>query len=133
MTPPFQRGRRFISGEFARFLIAGAANTAVAYTVYLMLLGGLGYLVAYSIAYVAGILVSYLLNTYFVFRTAPLVSSFMRFPVVYVGQYLLGAAVLWFFVDLVGVPRQVALAFSIVATIPFTFFASRFVLKGRRA
>jgi putative flippase GtrA len=119
-----------IAGEFSRFLIAGAINTATTYALYLVLLGSAAYLFAYSLAYVAGIVVSYFLNALFVFRTKPAVNTALRFPLVYVAQYLLGAAVLWICVERLGVRRELGLAFSIAVTVPITYAASRLALKG---
>jgi putative flippase GtrA len=119
-----------IAGEFSRFLIAGAINTATTYALYLVLLDSAAYLFAYSLAYVAGIVVSYFLNAFFVFRTKPAVNTALRFPLVYVAQYLLGGAVLWICVERLGVRREFGLAFSIAVTIPITYAASRLALKG---
>ena len=47
--------------ELARFLAAGAVNTALTYAIYLLLLAIAPYLVAYTVAYVSGIAISYLL------------------------------------------------------------------------
>ena len=80
--------------EFARFLFAGAVNTGISYAAYLLLLTVLPYLAAYAISYLLGIVLSYLLLTRFVFRAPPRLSTAVRFPLVYVAQYLLGSAVL---------------------------------------
>lgn len=119
-----------IAGEFGRFLIVGAVNTAVTYALYLLLLDSAAYLFAYSLAYVAGIVVSYFLNARFVFRAKPAINSALRFPFVYVAQYLLGAAVLWICVEWLGVRRELGLAFSIAVTIPITYAAAKLALKG---
>jgi len=122
--------QRLIAGEFSRFLAVGAVNTATTYALYLVLLDSAAYLFAYSVAYVAGIVLSYFLNALFVFRTKPAIHSALRFPFVYLAQYLLGAAVLWICVERLGVRRELGLAFSIAVTIPITYAASRLALKG---
>jgi putative flippase GtrA len=125
-----QSPQRLIPAEFGRFLIAGAVNTFATYVLYLLLLGSIGYLFAYSVAYVVGIVLSYWLNALFVFRAGAAVSTFVRYPLVYVVQYLLGAAVLWICVEWLGVPREIGLAFSIALTVPVTYLASKLALKG---
>jgi len=77
-----------------RFLIAGAINTAATYAIYLALLPLLDYTLAYTIAYVTGIVISYLLSTSFVFRVSRTAANMATFPLVYVVQYLLGVATL---------------------------------------
>jgi len=130
MSEQDRANQGLITGEFSRFLIAGAVNTATTYALYLVLLNSAAYLFAYSLAYVAGIVVSYFLNALFVFRTKPAVNSALRFPLVYVAQYLLGGAVLWICVERLGVRRELGLAFSIAVTVPITYAASRLALKG---
>ena len=111
-----------------RFLIAGALNTMATYAIYLALLPLLDYTLAYTIAYLTGIVISYLLNTAFVFRVTRTAANMATFPLVYVVQYLLGALVLNLAVRWIGVPDKFALIASIVVTIPVTFFLSRALL-----
>ncbi len=114
--------------EFARFLIVGATNTAFSYVLFVLLYAVMHYQVAYALAYCAGIVLSYFLNVHFVFRTQRSLASFLKFPLVYLVQYGLGALVLWLLVR-TGLDPRLAMAGVIVVTIPVTFLASRFVLK----
>lgn len=118
-----------IHGEFARFILVGAVNTLSSYLLYLLLLAFLPYLLAYSLAYCAGIVVSYCLNARFVFRRRFSLAGFLAFPMVYAIQYVLGALLLWLLVDRAGMAPEPAMAGVIAATIPVTFLASRFVLR----
>ncbi|HXU93892.1 MAG TPA: GtrA family protein [Gallionella sp.] len=118
-----------LRGEFFRFLLVGGANTVSSYLLYLLLLGFFPYLIAYSLAYCIGIVISYFLNVRFVFRQRVSLQSFLAFPVVYLIQYGLGALVLWLLVDNAGVSPALAMAGVIAATIPVTFLTSRFVLR----
>jgi len=111
-----------------RFLIAGALNTMAPYAIYLALLPLLDYTLAYTIAYLTGIVISYFLSTAFVFRVTRTSTNMMPFPLVYVVQYLLGALVLNLAVRWIGIPDKFALIASIVVTIPVTFFLSRALL-----
>ena len=117
-----------LRGQFARFLVAGAINTACTYVLYLVLLRPLGYAIAYAVAYVAGILISYALNARFVFRVPMRFADLLRFPLVYVVQYAAGAVILWMLVERVGVPAQWAVAGVIAVTVPMVFVLSRYVL-----
>lgn len=115
-----------------RFLVAGVVNTVAAYAIYLALLPPLDYTVAYTIAYLAGIVIAYLLSTGFVFRATRTVANMAMFPLVYLVQYLLGAITLNLAVRSFGVPRQFALLISIAITLPVTFFLSRALLHRRQ-
>lgn len=120
---------KHIRGEFLRFLLVGAANTLSSYLLYLLLLVFFPYLLAYSLAYCIGIVISYFLNVRFVFRQRISLATFLAFPIVYLIQYCLGALVLWLLVDNVGISPALAMAGVIAATVPVTFLTSRLVLR----
>lgn len=115
--------------EGARFLLAGALNTLATYAVYLLLLSVLGYTLAYSVAFIIGILIAYAMNSRYVFRVATSLRTFALFPLVYGAQYLVGVAALRIAVIEFGVPQKYALVASIAVTVPMTFLLSRLLLK----
>ena len=81
--------------QFTRFLATGLVNTAVGYGVYLGLLRWTSYEIAYAAAYVIGIVVAYVLNSLFVFRSPIGLRTALRYPFVYLAQYLFGAGLLY--------------------------------------
>ena len=115
--------------ELGRFLLVGATNTAVSYVLYLLLLEFMPYLYAYSISYGLGIVVSYILNSRFVFRQPLSLGKFLQFPIVYAIQYGLGATILWLLVGKVSISPELAMLAVVAVTIPVTFVTSRFILK----
>jgi putative flippase GtrA len=90
---------RFATGNLARqilrFALAGAAATAAHYSVLIGLveLGGVRPVVATTIGYCVGIVVSYALNRRYTFNSAtPIIASFPKFAVLYgIGMVLNGA------------------------------------------
>lgn len=121
--------KKSIHSEFFRFLMVGVSNTLVAYVVYLLLLPFLPYLYAYTLSYCVGVVNSYFMNVFFVFRKKVSLHSFLKFPFVYVVQYFLGASILWLLVGQLGIGPVWAYAVVIIVTVPITYLASRFVLK----
>jgi putative flippase GtrA len=117
------------STELIRFLLVGATNTAVAYVLYLLFLIFMPYLYAYSISYGIGVVVSYILNSRFVFRQPLSLAKFLQFPVVYVIQYGIGVVLLWLLVGKAALAPEVAMIAVVVLTIPITYLTSRFILK----
>lgn len=113
------------------FLISGALNTIVTYAIYLALLSSLGYVAAYTITYLCGILLAYALNTRYVFRVRRSSRGIALFSLVYIFQYLVGLAMLRLAITMLGTSEKIALLASIAVTLPLTFFLSRFVLKPR--
>ena len=119
-----------LAGEFVRFLVMGGANTIVAYAIYLMLLQWIRYEIAYTIGYAVGIAMAYVLSSSFVFRQPFRRRSAMRFPFVYVAQFLVSFVLLKVAVEWIGLPEWLALGFAVVATIPVTFVLSRWILRA---
>jgi putative flippase GtrA len=115
--------------EVLKFLVAGGLNTGLTYLVYLAALTIVPYVAAYTIAYIAGIGISYILNTYFVFKEKVTIRKALAFPLVYLVQYLAGAGLLVVFVKWVYIPETYAPLLVVVATLPLTFYLSKRVIK----
>ena len=132
-TPSRYRGRltHLVHTEVFRFLVVGAINTLVGYLLYLAALTVLPYTVAYTAAYALAILSSYALNTYFVFRARWDWRRLLAFPLVYLIQYAASLAFLSLLVERLSVSEKIAPLLVVVVIVPITFFASRYVLKGR--
>lgn len=119
--------------EKLRFLAAGGSTTVFSYALY----AGLLYLDiaparAYLAAYLAGIVWSYLVNSWWVFKTPLTLGRFIRFPIVYLAQ---AAASFMLFHVLHGVLHLHALVVPILITIamvPLTYMLSRLILVGRQ-
>lgn len=121
-----------IAPELARFLLAGAINTAIGYGVYLLATPAMGMHPAYALAYAVGIVSAYLLNSRFVFRRPLSKVTAARYPLVYLAQYLAGAVVLQILTQRVSMDSRWAGLLAIAASVPVSFFANRMVLASRR-
>ena len=119
--------------QFTRFLGAGLINTGVGYGVYLILLIWINYQVAYAAAYVVGIAVAYLLNSLFVFRSPIGLRTALTYPLVYVAQYLFGAALLYGMVSWLGIDRRWAALIALALSAPVSFWLNRLALARRAA
>lgn len=122
---------KFINLEFNKFIFFGVVNTALGYVIYVILLLFLAYPVAYTIAYVSGIFLSYYLNSRFVFKREMRLSKAMQYPVVYIVQYVLGISLLYLLVELCEINKVIAPVLIVIVTVPVTFLLSRFIIKRR--
>ena len=122
----------FASTAF-RFVIAGAVNTALTYALYLVLLRWASYAAAYTLSYVAGIGLSLLLHARYVFKASITPRSMVSYPLLYLGQYLLGLAVISAAVNWLNIAQEYALALSIAINVPLMFVLSRWVFKENKA
>lgn len=132
MTVVSASPRRFASlrAQGVRFLISGALNTGATFVLYWILLAWVEYRVAYTLAYVTGIALAYLLSSRYVFKVRASARSAVLFPLVYVVQYLLGLLILWIWTDQLGLPAQYGVIASVALTIPATFALSKRILRA---
>ena len=85
--------KKLFDASMWKFLLVGVANTLLS-AVIMFLLEGLGYWPSTAIAYVAGSVMSFVLNRRFTFRSdAPLWPSALRFAVNVVVCYLIAYSV----------------------------------------
>lgn len=118
------------TGEVFRFLIGGVLNLMVCYGGYLLLLHWLHYEAAYTIAYIVSVAVSYLFSALIVFRQPLSARAALRYPLVYLVQFLLGLALLKLLVEALHVSAWLAPLLVSVLTIPVTFLLSRIVVRA---
>ena len=114
-----------------RFIFSGILNTALTYTIYICLLQIINYQASYAIAFVIGIFFSYVMGRIFVFKVHQGYRSALMLPLVYLFQYLIGAGVVWIWVDMWKQSVVLAPAVSIVITLPTTYFLSKLVFVGK--
>lgn len=119
---------KLLGREFIRFLVVGAVNTGLTLLLFEGLRRFVPYLLAYSVAYVTGIVISYVLNASYVFRQPKTVKTAALFPLVYVAQYLLGMVLMWLLVEHAGFAPTVSVVIVVVLSVPLTFVLSRTIL-----
>lgn len=99
------------------------------YLIYLALRKLIGYQLAYLTGYVISVVALYLLNSLFVFKSNSLsLSVFLKFSLIYVLQYILGAGLLELIVHF-NFSETYAPILIIIILLPITFFLNRLVLS----
>ncbi|MGE8165146.1 GtrA family protein [Paraburkholderia sp. NPDC080076] len=115
--------------RFKRFLVSGAVNTLATYLLYLLLLKFLPYTWAYTVTYVVGIALGYLLSAKWVFKKDLSVRTAASYPVAYLINYAIGLGVLRLCVHVLHVPAQVAPLIVVCVTIPAMFILTRAIFR----
>jgi putative flippase GtrA len=110
--------------RFPRYVVAGGINSAATYVLYLLLLRFTPYLWAYSLSYVAGIGIGYLLNAYWVFGHAPTARTALAYPLVYVLGYAAGATGVALGVEVLRLPAALAPFLGVAMSVPITYLAA---------
>ncbi|PMU87010.1 MULTISPECIES: GtrA family protein [unclassified Pseudomonas] len=124
--------KKLTSFSFARFLVSGGVNTVLTYGAYLLLLKNFSYKTAYTISYLAGILLAFGLSRYFVFKSHRGAKSAILFPFIYVIQYVLSFIIIWMWVEKLRFNIAIAPLISIILTIPVTFILSKTLFSTKK-
>ncbi|WP_405168767.1 GtrA family protein [Paenibacillus sp. FSL H3-0286] len=122
---------KLLNKQFLKFVISGGINTLFTYLVYLLLLQALSYSMSYTISYISGIFLSYYLNTIFVFKEKVTFRKFLKFPIVYLVQYLINLLMLFVLVEYLNLSKQIVPLIVIVVTIPITYTLSKLIIKSK--
>lgn len=126
----FDRLRRLLlANELLRFVVFGGVNTGITFCLFLALCLVMPAPLAYTVTYAFGIVLSYALNSLFVFQTDMSLRTALRFPLVYLVQYLFGLVVVSVLTGWLHVPNAAAMVVVVVTSIPLTFVLSRMALR----
>jgi putative flippase GtrA len=118
--------------RFYTFVFFGVLNTATTYLIYLLFLMVVNYQVAYMIAYFLGIILAYIVNLRFVFKTQSSVKKAISYPFLYIIQYIIGMLMLFTLVNVLNVPEVWAPLFVITLLIPVSYFLNKSFLLTRQ-
>ncbi|WP_330244937.1 GtrA family protein [Streptomyces sp. NBC_00562] len=117
-----------VTAQMARFALVGVVNTGTYYGCYLALLTVLPYLAAHVIAFALSMTGSFLLNSYFTYRTRPTWRKFLLFPLTNAANFVITTGGVWLLVDCAGFSSRYAPLVAALAAIPITFAVSRAIM-----
>lgn len=117
--------------EILKFIIVGGINTLNYYVVYLLLLKLLHieYMISHITGFIVAFVISYYLNSYFVYRVKPTWRKFISFPITQIVNISLQTVLLYVFVSWLNLPAEIAPFAGLIITIPITFILSKWILK----
>ncbi|MCE3046355.1 GtrA family protein [Legionella sp. 16cNR16C] len=110
------------------FGLGGGLTTSFTYLIYLSLNHLIDYQWAYFIGYFLGVLLAYWFNTVIVFKAELHWKGLFTYPLIYVLQYLISAALLGTLVEQFNISQQLAPLLVIAAMVPLTYFLNKLVI-----
>lgn len=122
---------KYMNKEFSKFILVGVTNTVVTYIIYLLFLMLFEYNIAYGISYLSGIVISFVLNGKFVFKASLTIGKALKYPLVYIVQYVINLVVLNVLIEYISINEKVAPLLVIIISIPITFIMSKTILKNK--
>ena len=114
--------------RWVRFLLGGGVNTLFTYIIFLVMNQVASYQAAYLIAYISGIVIAFFINSVFVFKVKTTWSSFFRYPLINIVNYVLSALLLGLLVEYLQLNESIAPLFVVVSIIPITYVLNKIVL-----
>ncbi|MDX9960834.1 MAG: GtrA family protein [Aliarcobacter sp.] len=118
-----------LKNKFIKFIGVGVINTIASYLAYILFALFLDYQIAYAIAFVFGIILSFVLNTKYVFEVQQTIKKFLLFPLVYLIQYLLGAGMMSLIVEIFEINKFIAPLIVTMCLIPVSYLMSKKILE----
>ena len=118
------------TGRVLRFGMAGFLNTVICYALFVALLRWIPWWPAYAVAFVTGIALSYAMQTLLVFRVRPTWSTALRFPFVYVMQFLVASITMAALIEGFGLAPAWAALLTLGITVPLSYVAVRWTLTA---
>lgn len=115
--------------SLTRFVISGGLNTALTYSMYLLLLQYFPYAASYTISYIGGLVFAYWTNRFFVFKSHQGLKSITLLPLVYLAAYLINMLVIWLWIGTIGFAVRLAPLAAMIITVPFTYILSRLIFR----
>lgn len=112
-------------GSALRFVLSGGINTLLTYVLYLLLLESFGHRWSYGAAFAVGIVLAYVLNRAFVFRSHAGWRSAIAMPVIYLLQFCVGLGIVELWVVWLRWPAALAPLAATALTLPMTYLLSR--------
>ncbi len=123
--PPRSEAQRLL-----RFVLAGAVNSGLSVLVYQAALFVMPHAPAYVLAYLAGIVMAYVLYSRQVFDAPLGTARFAAFAVFYLLSLAVGTLLNAMLIEMLGVAARLAVFITIALMLPVNYLGSRFCLRA---
>lgn len=117
--------------KFIVFLFGGLSNTVITYVLYYLFINFFSYKISYTSAYLIGILYSYLFNSIIVFKSTISLFKFLKYPSIYIIQYLLSITIIYVSIEFFYINKNYAPIISIILLIPVSFMLNKLYLNKK--
>jgi putative flippase GtrA len=121
-----------LKNKFIKFTGVGIINTIASYLLYIILVLFLNYQISYAISFVFGIILSFILNTKYVFEVEQTIKKFVLFPFVYILQYLLGAFVMNYTIEIIKFNKFFAPLIVTTCLLPISYLLSKKIFGEKK-
>lgn len=122
----------FWNKEFIFFVIIGVINTfngTVFSFLYSLFMNAN---VAFIIGYISGLIISYLLNSYFTFKETLRISKFVKFGISYIPNFIIQNIIVYIVYNILDMNKLIAFGLAALIGVPITFICMKlFAFKDK--
>lgn len=84
------------------------------------------YNIAFILGYALSLIISFFLNTLITFKEKPTFIKFIKFPLVYLPNFIIQYVSVYIFVELLNKPEKLAYFIAAIIGVPITYLTMRF-------
>lgn len=124
---------KIVIAQIIKFGIVGLINSGLSYVIYLgMYALGVHYLLCELVAFLITIAISYFLNSRYVFKAdrISIKETVLRLLKTYLSYlstgFVLNAVLLVLWIEIIGIPGEIAPLISLLVTVPVNFILNKF-------
>jgi len=112
-----------------KFIFGGLINTSITYLIFLALNFFVAYWLAYSAAFIIGVVISFVINRNFVFDEDSGLKSFAVLLAFYLGLLAYNNAILYLLISKTPLPEEIAVILVIALNVPISFLFIRRIMS----
>ena len=112
-----------------KFIFGGLINTSITYFIFLALNFFVTYWLAYSAAFIIGVVISFVINRNFVFNEDSGLKSFAVLLTFYLGLLAYNNGILYVLVSKIPLPEEIAVILVIALNVPISFLFIRRIMS----
>ncbi len=116
----------FFSKQFFIFVTIGIINTFIGVVFSYIFSSFLNENLAFIVGYICGLLVSYLLNSFFTFRENLDLNKFIKFSISYIPNFIIQNIVVLIVFNVMGLHKLIAYVLAAIIGVPVTFVLMKF-------
>ena len=122
----------FFSKQFIIFVIIGVINTFNGTIFSIIYSKFMNTNVAFVFGYISGLIISYILNSYFTFKESMNINKFIKFTISCMPNFIIQYIVVYIVFNIMGLPNIIAYGLAAIIGVPVTFILMKFFAFNRK-
>ena len=122
----------FFSKQFIIFVVIGIINTFNGTIFSVIYSKFMNSNIAFVFGYISGLIISYILNSYFTFKENMNINKFIKFTISCMPNFIIQYIVVYIVFNIMGLPNVIAYGLAAIIGVPVTFILMKFFAFNRK-